>query len=354
MRWILAAALATILGGPAAAQTLGEAGIAAIQDALAADGYDPGPARGTWSEASAAALKAYQSDWRIEATGAPDPEMLARLKRRHPATMPQWHELPLYKCRVWNKAPQAHEDIDWTGNCHGGKPGGRGTMTWVWSFMGEDVHESYEGIMRDGLFDGRGRKQWAGGSVYDGGWRAGKFHGRGTMSWANGERYRGEWRNGARDGRGVHDFLNGNRYNGAWRDGLPSGRGTLSRPDGMKYSGEWRTGEWHGHGTYTMADGGKYTGSFVDGAIEGNGSFTWSNGDIYLGDWKNNRIHGQGIKTWADGTVYGGAWQDNMPHGEGTAETAEGLVYTGTWEKGCLRGGGKQAWLNTTREACGY
>lgn len=54
--------------------------------------------------------------------------------------------------------------------------------------------DSYEGLWKDGEWDGHGILKWKNGAVYVGGFRDGKRHGKGKMRFANGDVYEGQWR----------------------------------------------------------------------------------------------------------------------------------------------------------------
>jgi hypothetical protein len=56
--------------------------------------------------------------------------------------------------------------------------------------------------------------------------------------------YEGAMRRGQREGRGKLVGLGGNVYDGEWRKDCKWGQGTMSYADGTNYSGTWRDGEW--------------------------------------------------------------------------------------------------------------
>jgi hypothetical protein len=56
--------------------------------------------------------------------------------------------------------------------------------------------------------------------------------------------YEGAMRRGQREGRGKLVGLGGNVYEGEWQKNSKWGQGTMRYADGSEYSGTWRDGEW--------------------------------------------------------------------------------------------------------------
>jgi hypothetical protein len=229
--------------------------------ALAVAGYGPGPVDGDWGAADAAALSAYRSDWQLPEIGLP--EMLARLKREHPATRPQWVETEA-GCRVWNRFPQARETVTWTGPCVDGATGGEGVLTWRSVRLGRSQVETYEG-QRQG----------------------GREHGRGVYTGADGSRYEGDWRLGIKHGAGTYTSPEGHVYVGEYREGLRQGHGVYTLADGSRYEGDWWGGRQHGQGVATWKDGSRYEGRLAEGKPEGQGTLTFGDGTVYSGEWRS-------------------------------------------------------------------
>ena len=186
--------------------------------ALAAAGYDPGPANGVLGEQSTRAIRAYQRDWRLPENGVLTPELYARLVREHPSTRPQWYPTQS-GCTVWNDAPQPQEVALWSGGCSGGRISGEGTLVWRSVHRGQVVEQRHEGSFRNGREDGYG-----------------------VTYYADGGRYEGGFSEGEREGRGTRVLSDGSRYDGQWRDNLPQGPGTLTMSDGRVYTGTWSQG----------------------------------------------------------------------------------------------------------------
>ena len=95
--------------------------------------------------------------------------------------------------------------------------------------------------------------------AYVGGWDRvhGRPHGRGEMRWANGITYDGLWKEGVYDGFGTKAYSRGGGYSGMWRAGKREGFGT------SLYGGKWGYEKWvgpfaddkpHGMGTMYLRD----------------------------------------------------------------------------------------------------
>ena len=71
-------------------------------------------------------------------------------------------------CKVVNPMPQPDETITWTGPCKDGVADGEGVLTF---FMRGTPHSRYEGALKGGWADGRGKLELPDGSRYEGEWR---------------------------------------------------------------------------------------------------------------------------------------------------------------------------------------
>lgn len=156
------------------------------------------------------------------------------------------------------------QDLDFSwfperpGTTAAGLLNGSGRLVWRRAGAAEydrtAVFATYEGQMRDGRPDGRGRLRFADGAVQEGLFRDGRLHGEGTSIEAGGERYDGSFRDGLRHGRGVLRFANGNRHEGAFADGLRHGEGTMILAGGGRYGGRWQDDRFLGTVPDTLAD----------------------------------------------------------------------------------------------------
>ena len=203
---------------PAEAARLDSSERQRVQAALAAEGFDPGPADGKFGPRTRRAIQAWQQANGYAATGElTSGQVEALLADAAPLEPfgPNWAIAENQPCQLYNPDAETGETVTWSGGCVDGKASGGGR--WVWHHSeGEDI---YEGTMR-----------------------AGKEHGHGTATWANGDRYEGEWRDGEIHGRGTATWASGARYEGEWHDGKPHGYGIRTDTDGAHFEGEWRAG----------------------------------------------------------------------------------------------------------------
>ncbi|CAF3973027.1 unnamed protein product, partial [Rotaria sp. Silwood2] len=68
-----------------------------------------------------------------------------------------------------------------------------------------------------------------------------------------GNRYEGELKEGKRQGKGKMDFANGGKYTGDWVDGIITGQGVYIWANGDRYEGQWKDGKNNGKGTFVSA-----------------------------------------------------------------------------------------------------
>ncbi|EGR28379.1 protein kinase domain protein [Ichthyophthirius multifiliis] len=148
----------------------------------------------------------------------------------------------------------------------------------------------------------------------------------------NGSKYEGEVKNGLRDGKGKYYYNNGGYYEGQWKDGQMNGQGTLYFPDGQTaYDGQWRNDKFQGYGVLynnTIINSNqyfdcknfnnlgdfwtKYEGDFKQDQKDGFGTLYLSNGEKYVGGFKSNKIQGQGTFYTMNGQVIKGSWTNNI------------------------------------------
>ena len=111
----------------------------------------------------------------------------------------------------------------------------------------------YFGRLINGLREGRGRTQTAGGhTAYEGGYRGDRREGFGVYYYKSGRLcYAGGWKRNLRDGMGVaFGSKDGSIFVGHWKDGVATGRGSEFDMDGnLIYTGGWKNGRRDGRGT---------------------------------------------------------------------------------------------------------
>ena len=177
--------------GQGEAAALGSDELRRIQEALAAAGFDPGPADGEFGPRTRRAIEGWQQANGYAATGELTDVQVEALLADAPAGTfgPNWIVAENQPCQLRNPYPEPGETVTWSGPCVDGKASGEGRYVWRHSY-GVDT---YEGSMRDGWPHGTGT--YTGDDFrFEGEFRNGKMHGKGTFFWANGDTLTCEWR----------------------------------------------------------------------------------------------------------------------------------------------------------------
>lgn len=158
------------------------------------------------------------------------------------------------RVRVVDPHPEKKLDFVWqpaAGNWPGIDPQthaatGQGRLTWRVrgspNYDPRTVYSTYDGEMRNGRPEGRGRLELRSGAFLDGTWKAGLLEGMGVSRDARGNRYEGEFVAGKAEGFGRLSARDGSIYEGAFRNGVRHGVGTLRLAGGTVYRSEWRDG----------------------------------------------------------------------------------------------------------------
>lgn len=242
------------------------------------------------------------------------------------------------------------------GSVKDGKPNGKGKM----KYSNGSV---YTGEWQNGMRHGKGSLHFSNGDVYKGGWNRDMRHGKGTFAYSDGELYEGEfksnkrhgfgkctyfdkstyegqWSNGKRHGKGNAVFANGDTFEGEWAEDEIHGYGRLALSDGEEYKGEFREGKFNGKGRYIYRNGDVYTGYWFDGTPEGSGDYIFSNKDTYSGEFSYGKFHGSGAIFFSGGTVYETELLRNKYYGKGSLSGENRFCYRGTWTNGKPNGKG--------------
>lgn len=164
-------------------------------------------------------------------------------------------------CFVWNRAPAPEETASWSGPCINKRASGRGLLVW----RAGESEQRYEGEMRDGHLNGRGKYTFTLSTFYEGDFKDDDFDGKGVMA-EPGVRFEGLWKAGRKNGRGVLTTMNGDRYDGEFAEDAMTGRGVLVLSDGRKYDGALKDGLPEGQGTLTDPAG-SVTGTWKAGCF---------------------------------------------------------------------------------------
>ena len=236
-----------------------------IQSCLKAQGHDPGATDGAFGPRTRAAIRGWQAARGAQATGY--------LTRAHADT------LRSSACQV---APEgggnrgikfvgdssdvvctdpgdSSAEYTWSGQCEGGIPIGRGTISNAEGFeaSGGFVDGKSEGrfVMRwpdgdvgEGLFaDGKRTGNWvirtAEGGVDEGPYVDGDRNGDWTLRFASGQVESGPYVDDKRNGDWILRFANGQVGKGPFVDGKLDGRWFYTDPDGSKFDKCYRAGE---------------------------------------------------------------------------------------------------------------
>ena len=344
-----------------------------LQEALAAAGFDPGPADGKFGPKTRRAIQAWQqANGYVEIGHLSQDQLKSILTQTTPtATVgPKCAELPgqylgenhaecwvesenQRGCYLWRNHYHSDQATEWTGQCLRGVAEGHGT----YSVSAGNEHSGYEGTgtLVGGKASGHWIDEWADGARYEGEYRDGKRNGYGIDIGTDGVRYEGHWRDDKMHGRGEVFIADGDHYKGEFRDGMKAGDGTYIWADGSRYEGELRDNKMHGQGTYTWPAGNRYSGQWFHGKKYGHGEMFYVDGSAYQGEWRDDKRTGYGILTAPDGSHYEGEWRDEKPHGYGIFRQAGGNRFEGQWHEGCF-GEGNRSWaiINTTMAACGF
>jgi hypothetical protein len=119
------------------------------------------------------------------------------------------------------------------------------------------------------------------------------------LSFESGATYEGPLRNGRPDGRGKWLRPNGSYYEGSFVDGLPSGQGKLASERGVVYEGEFASGVARGQGRISFPAGSRmvsYEGGVDYGFPSGAGVLVTKNGRLQAA-FREGDAHGSGTFT---------------------------------------------------------
>ena len=143
------------------------------------------------------------------------------------------------------------------------------------------------------------------GDKYEGMWKNGAFNGQGSLIRKNGEIFIGEWKNNnlwniskySKFGKILRKYVNGieipikNKISKKKKHTYKKEKGILflytprSRWEGMGK-------KWHFSGDEKKH--GKYEGEIINGLPNGQGIYSWFNVNKYIGEFKNGMFHGKG------------------------------------------------------------
>lgn len=225
---------------------------------------------------------------------------------------------------------------DYFGMLLGGKPAGKGTITW------SDGHKYYGEVTNVGtnaIRHGNGEMtfppsdKYPEGMKYIGEWKNHKQEGVGKMIWHGFAEVVGDFKDGLPNGECEQIFTNGIKYVGQFKEGRREGKGTLTVPGGENYIGEWKNNVQHGYGKMIYADGVEYEGQFENGDRNGKGTLKLIKGGEYTGDFKDGHYHGYGTLKFSNGDKIIGEWRNTKQHGQATLISSEGKSQEVVWDE---------------------
>lgn len=121
---------------------------------------------------------------------------------------------------------------------------GAGVLTWRISglptYDARNAFATYEGALRNGYPEGRGKIRYRSGATYEGDWASGRPHGIGRETGADGAHYFGGFANGRREGPGRLVRPDRTILDGTFRDGMADGAFEITLPGGTVYASTWK------------------------------------------------------------------------------------------------------------------
>lgn len=150
MRGAVVLLVGLMLSMPTSAEQLAHADILLVEQALAERNYQPGKVDGLFSDDTAGAIRDFEADWELPASGEISPDVLDRLAANHPSTKARWQQVDNRDCLIWNAEPQAFETVLWDGACVDGRVHGQGTLSWRYRKNGQWMRVDYTGVFRKG------------------------------------------------------------------------------------------------------------------------------------------------------------------------------------------------------------
>lgn len=162
--------------------------------------------------------------------------------------------------------------------------------------------DHYEGMFKNGDFDGEGKLKWASGDQYIGTFVKGNRSGKGKQFYSDGTiLYEGDWLNDAQHGTGTYYYPGGTKYIGGYENNQESGYGKLITGNDV-YEGQFKNGQPNGPGKRKYnSDGTVYAGNYVNGQIQGSGTITYANGASETGNFVDNGPSGKWVFKGVDG-----------------------------------------------------
>ena len=205
-----------------------------IQERLAAEGFNPGPADGAFGRRTREAIHGWQGSRNGEATGYLTKRQAAYLM----GELGEGGGMQSAKCPV--------KDGEWCWAEVSNKPG---CYIWIQSLGEEHDNNITGGQCIDGKVNGQVTVRWAFGAVWEGPYVDGKKNGHWVDREADGSVWEGPYVDGEMNGRWVVRFPSGypwKAWEGSYVDGVKNGRWVVRNADGSVKEGPYVDGERHG------------------------------------------------------------------------------------------------------------
>ena len=196
------------------------------------------------------------------------------------------------------------------------------------------------GVFENGVYIGKpydeeaiGKYTDPDGNVYEGEMKDGKFNGYGRKIITDGRILEGYFSNGVFI-KGYFLNINGYHYVGSFTDSKLNGV-AASIYDGKVYVGDFVNDIREGEGALLWLDNeGSYIGGMAKNRLEGKGIYTRSEGDVYIGGFSNGEYEGEGVQFNKNGDIYEGGFVSGKRGGRGFLRYADGSTYEGPFTNG--------------------
>nr|MBA2728002.1 hypothetical protein [Parachlamydiaceae bacterium] len=222
----------------------------------------------------------------------------------------------------------------------------------------------YEGSIRDGKPEGKGKYTAFTGATHEGDYVNGKLHGYGEIKFSQYKvintlrshdnkfqnitdlftftYYKGEFSQGQFHGKGKWDQRprSGTLYKGQFQNGSKHGIGKETSQAGSTYKGVWEKNKVIVIRKATFLDGTVYKGSFLDKDLHGPGKRLMPNNSSFKGYFQAGKLNGFGKEVSSLGLIiYQGSYQKDRRHGQGTFRFNTGDVFDGLFDHGSMVAG---------------
>lgn len=196
-----------------------------------------------------------------------------------------------------------------------------------------------ERLYIDGFWDDgnlKGAKVKAGNNTYEGSLKDGLFNGKGKMEYEDKTKYEGDFENNKKQGVGKFTFSDGTIFEGNFDKDEIGNKGKFTWRNGKTYEGELNNGIFNGKGIFTVPNTAIYEGEFKNGIIHGKGKYTWydfypnqpDSTETYEGEYFDGKKNGYGVYTFSNKEKIEGYFESGELQGECKYSSNDGYLYT--------------------------